>query len=99
MLAWKRYTASDVNLIAGGEMKVTAAREGKQFFDDGYWSRELLAWSLPKLEAAESCRRNDLHLQSTCSFLSPSTRHTKSCIVDSKPHSFISTFLFYFFEA
>ena len=54
MLAWKRYTASDVNLIAGGEMKVTGSAEGKQFFDDGYWSRELLAWSLPKLTPAEA---------------------------------------------
>src|SRR5436305_9349498 len=31
MLAWKRYTASDVNLIAGGEMKVTAARRESNF--------------------------------------------------------------------
>jgi hypothetical protein len=70
ILAWKRYTASALNLIVGGEMKVTAAWEGKQFFDDGYCSRELLAWSLPKLAPAEAlgqCRRNDLHLQSTCS--------------------------------
>jgi hypothetical protein len=70
MLAWKRYTASDVNLIAGGEMKVTAARRESNFSmtatgAESYSPGVYLIGACGGLSG--SCRRNDLHLQSTCS--------------------------------
>jgi hypothetical protein len=91
ILAWKEiHTASDLNLMVGGEIKSHGQRGGKQFFDDGYRSRELLAWSLPKLAPA-------LRSPSPKAHAYPLAEHSATpraaLEISNRAHSFLSSFL------
>jgi hypothetical protein len=102
ILAWKEiHTASDLNLMVGGEIKSHGQRGGKQFFDDGYRSRELLAWSLPKLAPVGGLVQwhFDLHLQKHMLILSLSTQQHQELhwrFQTALIHFYLH---FYFFEA
>jgi hypothetical protein len=83
--------------MVGGEIKSHGQRGGKQFFDDGYRSRELLAWSLPKPAPAEGLGAVpcDAHLQKAHAH--PLTEYSvtprAALEISNLAHSFLPSFL------